>query len=235
MTLVGCSNFREVGALGQGRLFRSDHLGALTAADMDLIASLGIRRVLDFRGVNERAAALCAVPGVRVHSLPVEPTIAQVLSRLVDGGHQLTTADAASHMQDTYRDFVRQNTHRFAEFFRHLLESNEPTVFHCVAGKDRTGWAAALFLRSLGVAEEDVMRDYLLTNERLRMPDLSRHRVAPEVAAVLWRVRPEYLNAAFDVVSQTYGGLEEYFREGLALGPRERERLRELYLAPGKN
>lgn len=232
MTLIGCSNFREVGALGQGRLFRSDHLGALTAADADQISSLGIRRVLDFRGVNERAAAECGLRQVTVLSLPIEPTIAQVLSQLIAAGHQLTTGEAVSHMQDTYRGFVSHNTHRFAEFFQHLLESNEPTVFHCVAGKDRTGLAAALVLRSLGVSEEDVMRDYLLTNERLKMPDFSRHGVGPEVASVLWRVRPEYLHAAFAAVDEDYGSLEGYFREGLGLGPRERERLRMLYLGP---
>lgn len=233
LTLTGCSNFREVGALGRRRLFRSDHLGALTAADADQIASLGIRRVLDFRGVNERAAAECGLPEVTVHSLPIEPTIAKVLSSLIAAGHELTTAEAVSHMQETYRSFVRHSTPRFAEFFQHLLESNEPTVFHCVAGKDRTGLAAALVLRSLGVPEEDVMRDYLLTNDLLKVPDFSRHRVAPEVGAVLWRVRPEYLNAALDAVDEDYGSLEGYLREGLGLGPREKERLRQLYLGAG--
>ena len=230
MALTGCSNFREVGSLGRQRLFRSDHLAGLTEADAAQIASMGIRRVLDFRGVNERAAALCGLPQATVHSLPIEPTIAQVLSRLIAAGHQLTTDEAVLHMQETYRGFVRHSTNRFAEFFQHLLESNEPTVFHCVAGKDRTGLAAALFLRGLGISEDDVMRDYLLTNELLQVPDFSRHRVAPEVGAVLWRVRPEYLNAAFEVVDDDYGSLETYFREGLGLGPWERDRLRRLYL-----
>ena len=234
MTFTGCSNFREVGALGRGRLFRSDHLGGLTASDVNLFSSLGIRRVLDFRGVSERAAALCSVPEVAVHSLPIEPTILRVLSDLIAAGHQLTTAEAVSHMQDTYRGFVRQHTPRFAELFAHLLESNEPTVFHCVAGKDRTGFAAALILRSLGVPEDDVMRDYLLTNQRLKMPDVSRLGLAPEVAAVLWRVRPEFLNAAFGAVDEDYGSLEAYFREALGIGTEERKNLRELYLEPGK-
>jgi protein-tyrosine phosphatase len=230
MTLVGCSNFREVGALGRQRLFRSDHLGALTASDASLISALGIRRVLDFRGLAERAAALCALPQVTVHSLPIEPTIVQVLGDLIAAGHQPTPAEAVSHMQETYRGFVRHNTQRFAELFGHLLESNEPTVFHCVAGKDRTGFAAALFLRSLGVSEADVMRDYLLTNERLKMPEVSRQGLAPEVAAVLWRVQPDFLNAAFEAVDEDYGSLEGYFREGLRLGPAQREKLRRLYL-----
>jgi protein-tyrosine phosphatase len=235
------SNFRHFGGyagyggrhvLGQ-RIFRSDHLGGVTADDARQLAALGLSRILDFRGVAERTAAPCALPGVTVHSLPIEPTIVQKLNDLIAAGHELTPAEVVALMQDTYRGFVRNNTHRFAELFSHLLESNEPTVFHCTAGKDRTGFAAALILRSLGVSAEEVMRDYLLTNERLKAPDLSRHGLAPEVHAVLWRVQPEFLDAAFEAVNEDYGGIEGYFREGLALREPEQERLRELYLELG--
>lgn len=212
------------------RIFRSDHLGGVSADDALRMAALGLSRILDFRGVAERAAAPCVLEGVTVHSLPIEPTIVQKLSSLIAAGHELTPVEVLGLMQDTYRGFVRNNTHRFAELFSHLLESGEPTVFHCTAGKDRTGFAAALVLRSLGVSEEDVMRDYLLTNERLDVPDVSRHGLAPEVHRVLWRVQPEFLDAAFEAVTEDYGGIEGYFREGLALRGPEQERLRELYL-----
>ena len=132
-------------------------------------------------------------------------------------------------MQDTYRAFVRHNTHRFSSLFGHLLESDDPLVFHCTAGKDRTGFAAALILRALGVPQDDVMRDYLLTNERLK-PKSEWKGLDPEVAVVLYRVQPEFLDAAFETVDQTYGGVEAYFREGLGLREAERARLRELYL-----
>jgi protein-tyrosine phosphatase len=230
-SIDGASNFRALPYVRPGSLYRSDHLGALDEADARQIKSLGIRRVLDLRGVDERSSAVCLVPDVTVHSLAIEPTIVQVLNDLIAAGHQLTPAEVVAHMQDTYRGFVRHNSHRFAELFRHLLESNEPTVFHCTAGKDRTGFAAALILRSLGVPEEDVMHDYLLTNELLRMPDASRFRLTREVAAVLWRVQPEFLDAAFEAVEEDYGGLEEYFRKGLGLGEAERKKMRDLYLA----
>ena len=60
----------------------------------------------------------------------------------------ITGGDIVAHMQDTYRGFVREGTPRFAEFFAHLLAADEPTVFHCTAGKDRTGFAAALLLKA---------------------------------------------------------------------------------------
>lgn len=238
--IAGALNFRHLGGYrGAGgravvahRLFRSDHLGALTREDMARIRALGVVRVLDLRGVSERAAAPCILESVRVHSLSIEPTIVQVLTDLIGAGHQLTADEVVGHMQETYRGFVRRSTLRFAELFAHLLESDEPTVFHCTAGKDRTGFAAALILRSLGVGEDDVMRDYLLTNERLTLPPASRHGLAPEVAMVLSRVQPAFLHAAFEAVERDYGSLEAYFREGLALRDPERQRLQGLYLEP---
>ena len=211
-------------------LFRSDHLAALDEQDARQLQALGISRVLDFRGVQERASGPCALPGAAVHSLAIEPTIVQKLHALLATGYRLTGADVAAHMEDTYRGFVRENTHRFAEFFGHLLASGEPTVFHCTAGKDRTGFAAALLLRALGASDDEVMHDYLLTNERLHMPEVWRNGLPQEVMAVLWRVQPGFLRAAFEEADRSYGSLEGYLREGLGLRDAERERLRALYL-----
>jgi protein-tyrosine phosphatase len=229
------ANFRRVGAREPGgalrNVYRSDHLGALDEADAREIAALGISRVLDFRGVEERACAACCLPGVTVHSLPIEPTIVQKLGAVLAAGRPLTGADVTAYMQETYRGFVRHNTARFAEFFAHLLASDEPTVFHCTAGKDRTGFAAALLLKAVGAGDDEVMHDYLLTNERLVLPQESRMGLPREAMVVLWRVQPDFLRAAFDEVDHAYGSLDAYFRAGLALGPQERERLAALYRA----
>ena len=239
LILTGAPNFRDLGgyqnAHGQTvrrhQLFRSDHLGSLVADDMRLLSDRLPEpvRVLDLRGVEERETAACVIAGVQVHSLAIEPTIVQVLAELTDAGHILTQADVVGHMQDTYRGFVQNNSHRFASLFTHLLESDAPLVFHCTAGKDRTGFAAAMILLSLGVSQDDVMRDYLLTNERLK-PKSEWRGLAPEVASVLYRVQPEFIDAAFEAVTREYGDLESYMRDGLGLGEAERERLRELYL-----
>jgi protein-tyrosine phosphatase len=241
--LSGASNFRDLGGyrteggrtVRRLRLLRSDHLAHLAPQDLSLLAErLGHSvRVLDLRGVGERETAACAIPTAVVHSLPIEPTIVQKLADLLAAGHRVTAAETVALMQETYRNFVRLNTPRFASLFAHVLDAQEaPLVFHCTAGKDRTGFAAALILRALGVPEGEVMRDYLLTNDRLKMPDASQHGLAPEVGAVLWRVQPEFLQAAFEAVDADYRGLEGYCRDGLGLGGAERERLRDLYLEP---
>jgi len=230
MRFPGALNFRPVSGL-RPVLFRSDHLGALADADAAQIRALGVSRVLDFRGVQERTSAACRLTGVTVHSLAIEPTIVQKLGELVAAGHRLTARDVTEHMHDTYRGFVRHNTQRFAEFFGHLLASGEPTVFHCTAGKDRTGFAAALLLKAVGTRDEEVMRDYLLTNDRLQLPSDSRMGLPREAMEVLWRVQPDFLQAAFAEVDALYGSLEGYFREGLGLRAAERAALDRLYRA----
>jgi protein-tyrosine phosphatase len=240
LNLSGAPNFRDLGGyrtesgltVRHRRLFRSDHLGALHAQDLSVLAAeLGEAvRVIDLRGETERVPTPCTIPGATVHSLPIEPTIIQKLSELLAIGHPLTRQETVALMQDTYRNFVRGNTPRFASLFGHVLDVNEaPLVFHCTAGKDRTGFAAALLLRALGVPNDVVMEDYLLTNRRLqgRTPSST---IPPEVHAVLWSVQDDFLHAAFEAVEQDYGSLEGYLREGLRLGEAERDRLRALYL-----
>jgi protein-tyrosine phosphatase len=133
-------------------------------------------------------------------------------------------------MQDTYRGFVRHSTGQFKQFFGHLLESNQPTVFHCTAGKDRTGFAAAMVLHALDVPMGEVMKDYLLTNERLKPVPGGGWQLPPQVAAVLFRVQPEFMDAAYAAIEHDFGGVEGYLRDGLDLREAERARLRELYL-----
>ena len=133
-------------------------------------------------------------------------------------------------MQETYRGFVHENAPRFAEFFRILLAKDAPLVFHCTAGKDRTGFAAALILLALGVPREVVMRDYLLTNELYRRPAFAEGHAAEEVLAVLWRVQREFLDAALLKVDEDYGGVETYLVDVLGLDAAAQQELSGRYL-----
>ena len=238
LNLTGASNFRDLGgyagldgrALRWRRLFRSDHLAALTPEDLATFSGLGVTRAFDFRGEAERAAVPYELPGVVSHSLAIEPTVLVRMKELLESGQPLTAQDTVGLMQQTYRAFVLDNSPRFAELFGHLLESNAPLVFHCTAGKDRTGFAAALILLALGVPRPVVMQDYLLTNDLYQMPRTAPGLASPEVLKVLWGVQADFLEAALQVVESDYGGVPAYLDETLGLGPTQQQRLISLYL-----
>ncbi|MDR0275778.1 MAG: tyrosine-protein phosphatase [Burkholderiaceae bacterium] len=242
LRLKGVSNFRDLGgytgARGRTvrwrRLFRSGHLASLTPQDAATLRALGVTRVFDFRGVSERAALRYDLPGVAQHALPIEPAVVQHIKDLLDAGQRVTPARTVALMQQTYRAFVHDNAAPFAGLLAHMLESDAPLVFHCTAGKDRTGFAAALILLALGVPEPMVMQDYLLTNDCCRLPALGAAGRAPQDALqVLWGVQEEFLRAALQAVQEDFGGIDSYLSRQLGIGPRERQRLAELYLAGG--
>jgi protein-tyrosine phosphatase len=236
--LAGASNFRDLGGyvghqgrqLKWRRLFRSDHLAALSPQDVLTLENLGVSRVMDFRGLVERETLACALPSATVHSLAIEPTVVQGMKDLMDAGQVVTPELTQDLMRQTYRDFVLGNSARFADLFGHLLEHDGPLVFHCTAGKDRTGFAAAMILTALGVAKEVVMQDYLLTNTLYKMPTLTQSALPQEVMSILWRVQEGFLDAAFEVVDAEFGGLQPYLQDHLGLDALRLERLRELYL-----
>jgi protein-tyrosine phosphatase len=235
--LQGASNFRDLGGYPtrDGRLtrwrhiFRSNHLGQLTAADIEIVRALGVKSAFDFRGVEERAAGLCVVDEIAVHSLPIEPTVVAALREQLAAG-KLTAPVALEIMRESYRNYVRHNTHSFRTLFGHLLEDHAPLVIHCTAGKDRTGFASALILHVLGVADEIIAEDYLLTNQYYRRDATAATDLPDDVRNTIGSVEASYLAAAFDAVAAEYGDLESYLRDGLGLGTPERDALKARYL-----
>jgi len=237
LSLEGASNFRDLGGYptADGRvvrwrqLFRSNHLGHLTAADIEIVRGLGVRNAFDFRGHDERAAAICVVEEITVHSLPIEPTVVAALRARLSAG--TLSADAALEiMRESYRNYVRLNTHSFRALFTHLLDDRAPLVIHCTAGKDRTGFACALVLRSLGVADDVIAEDYLLTNRFYRRDPTAGTDLPDDVRQAIGSVDASFLAAGIEAVSADYGDLESYFRDGLGLGDRERAALKQRYL-----
>jgi protein-tyrosine phosphatase len=200
-------------------LYRSDHLGQLTASDETQLRQRGITRALDFRGVQESAAAAYQWPGITRHALNIEPTVAQRMQDITALGRTLDETTTVGLMEDLYRNVVRLHSAHMAAFFGHVLASDDALVFHCTAGKDRTGIAAALLLSALGVSDEQVMQDFLLSNRVFRPPPppALADAIPPAARQALWSVRPSYLRAALLVINSEHGGMAGYLREGLGL------------------
>ena len=239
LCLEGNSNFRDLGGyvaadgrrLQWRRIFRSDHLADLSAADLQTLAELGIGYMVDFRGADERAAQGYAWPQFSCHSLMVEPMVVQRTQQLLQAGHRLTATQTVGLMQETYCSFVHAHADRFAQLFQLLRHSDAPLVFHCTAGKDRTGWAAALILHALGVSREQVMEDYLLSNALYqRPPVVATGRLPLEVLDVLWQVQAPFLDSALDLVDRDHGGMDRYLAEVLGMDSAARAELAQRYL-----
>jgi protein-tyrosine phosphatase len=237
LNLQGASNFRDLGGYptADGRvtrwrqIFRSNHLGQLTESDVEVMRGLGVRSAFDFRGVEERTGGVCGMRDITVHSLPIEPTVVAALrERLAEG--TLTAPVALEIMRESYRNYVRHNTHSFRALFAHLLEDHAPLVIHCTAGKDRTGFASALILHALGVSDTVIAEDYLLTNRFYRRDTSSASDLPDDVRDAIGSVEASYLDAGFEAVRADYGDLETYLRDGLNLGTQERTALKARYL-----
>lgn len=229
--LEGAPNFRDLGhysTAGGGstvprKIYRSEKLSALTDGDIEALRSMGVRTVIDFRGVDEALGEPSRLPeGVTVVALPIEvgnnsPIMQQLASGNVD------SLQCVGFMQEANRSFVRDFSPQYREFFRVLSDGgNYPVVFHCTAGKDRTGFASAMLLTALGVDWETVMADYLLTDQYLKPAAL------PAAMRPLWGVDASYLGAARDEIAGRFASMDDYLASELGLGAAERTRLRHL-------
>ena len=233
LRLSSADNFRDVAGTGpgyptgdggrvrRGLFYRSNEL-QLTHADATALAELGITAIHDLRSAPEvDAHPDAAVPGavwrhVEVAGIPME---------MVDG--LVDTTAAVRVMREVYVGFVRSPVARasYAALLTSLAEEPAPQLFHCTAGKDRTGWAAALLLEIAGVDRDTILADYLLTNEvssatREKYLALIAEHLGPEKVAVYeptMVVDESFLQAAYDAVAEDYGSIDGYLRDGLGL------------------
>ena len=238
LALEGASNVRDLGgwpaADGRrvrfGKVFRSASLATLTDDDVAALGEAGVRTVCDLRGEVERRRAPSRLAGVATHALCIEPSLRPSLSDLL-ATETVTGPDVMALMRGAYTAYALEWSHRYRALFDLLLEENAPPLlFHCTAGKDRTGFGAALILAALGVGEEAVLEDYLATNRLWRADPEISSSLPEAVAEVLLRVHPELITAAFDAARGAHGTIEVYLEERIGLDAERRELLQERLL-----
>ena len=162
------------------------------------------------------------MPEIAVHSLPVEPTVVAALRAIAAAGTPLSTDHAARGDARFLPQLCAAQHAAIPHAVCASLEDRAPLVIHCTAGKDRTGFACALILHTLGVSDDMIAEDYLLTNRFYRRDPNASSDLPDEVRQVLGTVQASFLAAAFEAIDADYGDLETYLRDGLGLGAAER-------------
>lgn len=241
---------RDGGRVRSGLLYRSSDLTRLGEDDTLALARLDIRAVFDLRSDGERELQPDRLPPGAAYvpldvlrgSTEVSPAelmrafMDPVAAREVMGGER-----GYALWERQYREFVRLDGARagYGRLFADLADTaNRPALVHCTTGKDRTGWAAAALLLLLGVPEEVVMDDYLLSARylepvlRTALEALRARGVDPELLAPIIAVRRDYLEAALDEMRRRHGSIERYFDEGLGIGPATQQELRTALVEP---
>ncbi|MCA8093536.1 tyrosine-protein phosphatase [Burkholderia anthina] len=207
-------------AMKKGVIYRSSAL-ALSAADVATVDTLGITQVCDLHTTSE------------IHAQPDVPLAGATWQNLnvlgvTDIGPLPTNgATAAAFMQTMYRAFVTTETARtsYHALFAGFAASGGNLVFHCTAGKDRTGWAATILQTIAGVPQQTILTDYLLTNvysaseiaAYVAQAQRSGGQDAADMMAALQGARTAYLQAAYDQVATSYGSMASYIDNGLQL------------------
>lgn len=235
--LTGAMNCRDIGGypVADGRyvrtnaIFRSDRLSQLTDDDCEELATYGIRTVVDFRTsaeANRDVSRLWAT--VTTHApLPIGDEIAQqqeFVDRIRSGEITSVTIDDVA---DSYIEMLSDSGNQFANFLELTADLDcWPLLFHCTAGKDRTGIAAALILELCGVERGLVLDDYELTNSLRSERRIEQLRQSLEAAgADVEAIRPalsaprDAMARTLDYLDKTHGGVEKFVVNELHIDP----------------
>ena len=226
--LDGTRNFRDLGgyATEDGlvtrwkQIYRADALSLLTQDGWNALGELGIKRVFDLRRDSERNRSPTIEHGLdhEVIHMPIGPRAAEMtlVEWFAERGPDQVWDD--TYVASTYQELLTEWSDVFARLLTELAApSHRPAVFHCTAGKDRTGLAAALLLSVLGVDRETVLDDYEITNVTRSEKRIAELRPDLEAAGIdVERVRP-YLSAPRGAMERTlewldtdHGGPERY-------------------------
>ena len=243
----GIENFRDFGgydtadgrAVKRGLLYRSANHAYATEADLERMRDLGLAAIIDLRRTEERARE----PSKRWPGFGAAVVENDILSDHADWAQSMKGAEVNAQWflddgMGYYRraPFEPRHIDLFSRYFRTLADADGAIVVHCAAGKDRTGILCALTHHVAGVHADDIMADYLLTNDESRLArkmaflgpwlrDTVGKTVDEAGLRVAVSVSPAYLETAFAVIRETSGSIDGYLTQVLGVDDALRGRL----------
>lgn len=220
LPMAGGYNIRDLGGyrgaegkrLVWGTFFRADDMAHLSDEDIAYLGSIPLTTVFDFRTQKEVQAAPDRLPSTvkQVIHRPLAP--GNVAPGEIQHGKFGAYDDTDAFMRVVYRELASDAGINavYREFFR-LIQNEDaiPILFHCTAGKDRTGMAAAFLLFALGVDRETIIDDYMASNAYLAGKYTLLTKDNPQLA-VLYSVKPEYLLTGIETMEKSHGTVENY-------------------------
>jgi protein-tyrosine phosphatase len=242
VTLEGAVNFRDMGGyvttdyrrIKWERIYRAADISKLTDSDMEELKRRKIYTVIDFRGEKEAENAPdCLLPGTDYLLLPAGSGNTSDMAEFTKGSNSGTEV-----MKAFYSD-ISAFKEKYRPFFLKLLTLPDTSaiVFHCSAGKDRTGIAVALLLYALEIPMETIFSDYVSTNhyreeDNKRMIDymVNEQGIDRRMAGEIMTANPQYLEAMFNALKKKYGSIDVFFYNELGIGEDAKLILREKYL-----
>ena len=243
--LQGAINFRDIGGyktkdgkeVKWGKIFRSAEINRLTTSDLEKLASLKIHYVLDFRGPAEVAAGADKIPNTSIRiSLPAGSEEVGDKSKMFKS---MSTATVGDSIMLPFYSNIDAFPKRYKPMFEALLNNSNDSalVYHCTAGKDRTGIATALILYALGVDEQTIKNDYLATNYyrqsdnvRMRKMLMDNYHLKEAVVDDVLGVKEIYLKATFDAIQNKYGSVDKFLQSEMGLNKSNLKKLRQKFL-----
>lgn len=247
LPMDGAHNTRELGgyktadglSVKWGMLFRSDKLSDISKTDQAYLQNLGIKKIIDFRSKEEKAEDPDIIPkGISYIEMPisVDGAMRSKIEAVLKGE---TNKEVKSFLIDANKEFVSDYVEVYENFLRGLIDDEGPILFHCTAGKDRAGFAAAITLIALGVSKEDVIKDYMKTNQftKKRIEEIIKqielmtlYQTDAEILRPLLGVEREYIETAFHTAEEEYGSIENFIKNGLNISDEDIKKLRNKFL-----
>ncbi len=237
----GAKNVRDLGGLATvsgastryGSVYRSDGLSRLTDGDLEVLADLEIRSIIDLRYDEERERAPDRLPTDHSIEVFVRGFLPKGSRKMFDGvNNRGADADTAFElMRSNYAHIPYEHATEFRDIMHYVIQPGAaPHLIHCTSGKDRTGIVTAFILLAVGVSVGEVVADYELSNGEWQPVDLFGPKAKPEAVDMVMSARPEYILAAIEAIDRQSGSFDAYLRESLAFETHERETLRSLML-----
>ena len=226
------------GTIRWGKIYRAGILTHITDVGLEQTKELQVRTICDFRATDESEAApdrWYDIDKLNNYAFPVGAGRPDKFGWMTEA--DLTEGDG-HHLYKSNRNYVTKYADRFRDFFQVLLdETNYPVLFHCTAGKDRTGFAAMLLLSVLGVDWETIKEDYLLTNVYLeQFAQIASKKISKEkglnqeLVKSIFLARESYLKGAMDMIEQHHGTVQSFLQSEIGLGDAEAQQLKEIFV-----